>query len=122
MKIYKENIKRIIQILDEKYNELEDGECFDFSDNKLVKVDNFILPTCFAVRALTKDKADILYEHFNRKYGHTWNKTTDIHYKTFLNFTINDNILYVGSAGQIIKGYKEITADEFIEHIILKNK
>lgn len=122
MKIYKENIKRIIQILQEKNLELKEGECFEFKDNKLTKIDLFELPTCFAVRALTKEKADILYEYFNNEYGHTWSTSTSTHHNTFLNFTINNNKLAVGSAGNLIKGYIEITADQFIEQVILKNK
>jgi len=58
MKIYKENIKRIIQILDEKYNELEDGECFEFKDDKLVKIDSFILPYYWYLPLI-----DDFYEH-----------------------------------------------------------
>jgi hypothetical protein len=37
MRIKKEDIKRIINILETQYNELEDGEYFEFNGKRLIK-------------------------------------------------------------------------------------
>ena len=121
MKIYKENIKRIIQILQEKDLELKEDEYFEFEDNQMIK-SSFKLPEFFAVRAITKENGKILYKYFNDTYNHAWNAEIKIHLELYLNFKIIDNTLQVGASGEILDDYIEITAVEFIEHVILKNK
>ncbi len=123
MKIYKENIKRIIQILQEKDLELKEGESFEFKDGKLVKI-LFTLPLNFVVRAETKENASIMYPYFNSKFGQGWDINTQSHYKTYEQYTYNNRTgeYNVVSCVDIKEGYSIISPKDFIEHVILKNK
>lgn len=58
MKIKKEDIKKIINILESKYNELEEGEYFEFNGKELVK-DNFKLPKFWWIRVTKENQKEL---------------------------------------------------------------
>lgn len=109
MKIKKEDIKRIIEILESKYNELEEGEYFEFNGKELVK-SNIPKKWC------------ILIEPSNQKeLEEYWNTLDKYRNVSFGGWLLSDEYdgTYLKYANKP-KAYEEITIEQFRKFI--KNK
>jgi hypothetical protein len=66
MRIKKEDIKRIINILEAQYNELKDGEYFEFNGKGLSK-NSFKIPDKWCIRPNNQEELELIFEFVCKK-------------------------------------------------------
>jgi len=86
MKIKKEDIKRIISILEDKYNELSDNEYFEFNGNNLVRFNTISLPEFhYLPKATNEEEAQLITEYY---------RTLILKAESYKNWNNNDSKIY----------------------------
>lgn len=130
MIIAKDDIGRLASTLKGIHDSLEDGQSFDFSKNKVLNVEKYLienspLPDNWRLRATDEENAKVLYPYFNKKYGHGWSVSTPGHHKIFLygGKVLHRDHLYTGGRDfSCYKDHVEITPDFFIKNVIEKDE
>lgn len=123
MKIYKKDIRRIIEILESKEKELEStnnsNSFFIFQDNKL-KLTNFIIPEEYQLGELTEKQASIIYPYINEKFDNAWNYPNHAHLYFYL--VKERNGKSVSNSGKSRNDSYFFDPEDYIKHVINEDK
>jgi len=128
MKIKKEDIKRIISILEDKYNELSDNEYFEFNGSNLVKFNTIPLPEFhYLPKAINNEEAQLISDYYKtltipEKYiSQGWNNNDSKTYHLYIENTNNyKNGWHDIRDSNDYKNYKLVSLDDI--KLILNKK
>lgn len=123
MKIYKKDIRKIIEILESKEKELEltnnSNSFFIFQDDKL-KLRNFTIPEEYQLGELTEKQASIIYPYINKKFDNVWEYPGHVHLYFYLEKLENDK--FITNSGRSRNNSYFFDPEDYIEHVIKQDE
>ena len=121
MKIHRNDIDKVIRILQEFKQDLTGGEYYIYKYKNLKK-ESFIIPEKFGVKAINEANANIIYPYTEYYTKQGFNPSTKNHWDIYCVCEFKDGILKItGNDSQADKKMPIISPEDFIKHIVNEN-